>query len=661
MDFFRSQEVARRKTGRLIVLFVAAVMVIIVLAYVVVAGVLIAAGAYHGNGRSTDWTDLSDPLLLVAIGAGTLLLVGGGSFFKLIQLRNGGGAAVAEGVGGRLVNTSTTDFVERRLLNVVEEMAIASGTPVPPVYLLDEESGINAFAAGFSPAEAVVGVTRGGAERLSRDELQGVIAHEFSHILNGDMRLNIRLIGILHGILVIGLLGQILLRAGVYGGGGSRRSSRNKGSATAVILGIGAGLAVVGFAGTFFGNWIKAAVSRQREFLADASAVQFTRNPSGIAGALKKIGGFVGHARIANPNAAQASHMFFGRALTTGLSAIFSTHPPVEDRIRRIDPSWDGRFVESRPVRHGDAAEKIDLSRSATAGHPPGRGVEMVLGAAAVESLVRRIGNPAPVHVEYAKELLAAIPPALASAAREPFGSQAVVVGLLTSDDAEVRAAQGACLLRLGEPGVREEWERLLPTVRSLEGRLRLPVLEAAIPALGAMSPTQYERFRALVVEFCRADKRLDLFEWCLQRIVLGGLDLKFGRAPRRAVHYYALARLGPECEQLLSVLARVGTRSPEDARRAFASAADVLGAELSFLPADQCELRRLDEAVGRLARTAPRLKRELVRACETCIAADRRITAEEAELLRAVVVVLGCPMPPVLPGEVIEADPRTA
>jgi Zn-dependent protease with chaperone function len=276
------------------------------------------------------------------------------------------------------------------LLNVVEEMALASGTPTPPVYLMDREDGINAFAAGFSPNDAVIGVTRGTATRLDRDELQGVIAHEFSHILNGDMRLNLRLMGLLHGILIIGMLGYFILRMSFFSQG--RRRSRDGKDGVPIVV-IGAGLAVIGFAGTFFGNLIKAAVSRQREFLADASAVQFTRHPDGIAGALKKIGGFAQGSSIENPNAPIASHMFFGRA-TSGFNAMFATHPPLAERIRRVDPSWDGEFPEN--VGRAD----VDGASRATA-----LGAAGFAGAAAASTgltgAVASIGQPGPAHLVY--------------------------------------------------------------------------------------------------------------------------------------------------------------------------------------------------------------------------------------------------------------------
>ena len=319
-DFFERQDIARRNTARLVFIFGLAVLAIIVSVDLLLG----ATFGYLVREPGTGAIDrVLDPLILTVAVIGILIVVAGGSAYKVAELW-GGGRVVAEQLGGRLLNPNSTVASERQLLNVVEEMSIASETQTPPVYLLDDEEGINAFAAGFTPSDAVIGITRGTAERLSRDELQGVVAHEFSHILNGDMRLNIRLIGLLHGILIIGLLGHFLFRIAVYSGHGRRRSrDRN----ALPLLGLGAGLAAIGFVGTFFGSMIKAAVSRQREFLADASAVQFTRYPAGISGALKKIGGLLVGATIESPNAPEASHMFFGRA-TSGLSSLFSTPPP---------------------------------------------------------------------------------------------------------------------------------------------------------------------------------------------------------------------------------------------------------------------------------------------------------------------------------------------
>src|SRR5262249_2273093 len=192
----------------------------------------------------------------------------------------------------------------RKLLNVVEEMSIASGVPMPEVYLMPDEKGINAFAAGTAPDNAVIGVTEGCVRHLKRDELQGVIGHEFSHILNGDMRLNMRLIGVVFGLLCIMLVGRVMLDAFIRGGSPRSSSARNANPPPIFLLAIG--LIVIGWPGAFFGRLIQAAVSRQREFLADASAVQFTRNPLGLAGALKKIGGLAYGSRLDSAHAAEA-------------------------------------------------------------------------------------------------------------------------------------------------------------------------------------------------------------------------------------------------------------------------------------------------------------------------------------------------------------------
>src|SRR5262245_8913551 len=337
-DFFERQSAARRNTKWLMWAFGLSVVALAVSTFIVTSIAVEASGpsvrSFGSQGHQFPWQ--------VPFGstAAMLALVGGGTLFKVAQL-SGGGTVVAERLGGRRIYPNSLDPTERRLLNVVEEMALASGVPVPPVFLLHEEKGINAFAAGFSPSDAVVGVTRGCAEQLTRDQLQGVIAHEFSHILNGDMRLNLRLIGVVAGILVMGLVGREMLRIASFSGGGRSK----KDNSSAVLLVIGLVFMVLGFLGLFFGSLIKAAVSRQREFLADASAVQFTRNAEGIAGALKRIGSAVFGSQVDNPRAAEASHMYFAE----GLSSIFATHPPLTERIRCIDPQWDGKFPPALP------------------------------------------------------------------------------------------------------------------------------------------------------------------------------------------------------------------------------------------------------------------------------------------------------------------------
>lgn len=638
-DFFQQQDAARRSTGRLVVLFGLAILAIVASIWVLLAAIT----GYFGRDPETnaiDWTALGDdPRLLIVAFVGALAVIGGGSLYKIAQLR-GGGRVVAEQLGGRLVTGDTSDPIERRLLNVVEEMAIASGTSTPPVYMMDAETGINAFAAGFAPQDAVIGVTRGAATTLDRDELQGVIAHEFSHILNGDMRLNIRLMGLLHGIFVIGMIGYFILRMSFYTGGGRSRDSKG----AMPILALGAGLAFVGFAGTFFGNLIKAAVSRQREFLADSSAVQFTRHPGGIAGALKKIGGFAAGSQVENPNAPQASHMFFGRA-TSGFSAMFSTHPPLAERIKRIDPSWDGGFPELPGPGEGAPGTVGPPGASGFAGGE----TEGAAGPALADA-VGQVGQPTSAHIAFAGALIDRLPEALVAAAHEPYGARALIYALLLDRDEGPRRLQLAHLEAAADDGVYEETVKLARLVDRLDPTMRLPLVEIALPALCALTPWQYELFRKNLVELVEADEMLDLFEWSLQRILLRDMQGRFGRSGPERVRHRSLRAVGSPLAVMLSVLAYVGNRDAGAAAHAFGEAWQGLALpETGLLGHEECGFAALDEALAELDHAAPMVKKRVLEAAVVCVTADRQVTVEEAELLRAVSASISCPMPPIL------------
>lgn len=346
MDFFEHQDKARRHTTLLVVYFVLAVACIIASVYL--ASLLIFYGAQSQTpGGPPQELVLWNPLLLLYSALGTLGVVGLGSLYKTATLAKGG-SVVAESLGGRLVDLNPPDPDERQLRDVIEEMAIAAGVPVPKIYVLDAEHGINAFAAGHAPGDAAIGVTRGCMTLLDRDELQGVIGHEFSHILNDDMRLNLRVMGLLYGILCLAVMGQILIYS---------RGRGSKGRNPMLYLGLA--LIVIGAIGVFFGRLIQAAISRQREFLADASSIQFTRNPAGLSGALQKIGG--AGSRVESAHAGEASHMFFSNGLAKPFLGMLATHPPLEVRIRAIDPGWDGQFKTA-----GVTAEMASLASQFT-------------------------------------------------------------------------------------------------------------------------------------------------------------------------------------------------------------------------------------------------------------------------------------------------------
>jgi Zn-dependent protease with chaperone function len=620
------------------VLFGLAVLGIMGLLYALAA----TAVGFDGQDPSTGavrWSiEWLDPDLMLKVAVATLILVGGASLLRIAQLR-GGGQVVAESMGGRLLHANTSVPLERKVLNVVEEMAIASGIPTPPVYLLDQEAGINAFAAGYSPGDAVIGVTQGCADSLSRDELQGVVAHEFSHILNGDMRLNIRLMGVLYGILVIGFLGFMLLRSSFWAGAAGRRGGRD--NSALAMLAIGVGLMVIGFVGTFFGNLIKASVSRQREFLADASAVQFTRNPSGISGALKKIAGLDVAAAIENPNAAEASHMFFGRAITSGLNSLFSTHPALEERVERIDPSWSAASDRAAAAGRSDAAAAIPGAMG-FASEPAPRAIE-------------QIGQITSAHLDYAEKLIGSLPSDLVRAAHEPYGARAVIYALLIDDDAEARRRQLEELPGIAEADVWQLALRLHPQVSQLDAIVRLPLIDLTLPALRELSPAQFDGFERAVVALVEADDQIELLEWTLQRILLTHLTPQFRRVAEPRQHYRKMRRVASECSVVISMLASASAHGPDVAERAFASAAETLGLpDLRPLPPKRVGLLELDRALSSLSELVPELKRRLLTACAQYISFDHEVSIEEAELFRAIADTLGCPVPPLLPGQLL-------
>ena len=665
MDFFGQQDLARRRTRRLVVLFALAVVAIVLAVYLAVAVFAI------GNDITAE--GVFSPALFAVVAGATLSVIAGGSLYKTAALARGGGESVATLLGGQPLDPASTDEAERRLLNVVEEMALASGTAVPSVYLLREEDAINAFAAGLSRDAAVVGMTRGALEHLDRDELQGVVAHEFSHILNGDMRLNLRLMGLLHGILVISLIGYFVLR----GSSGSGRSSGKKKGGSLALLGLA--LYVIGWVGVLFGDLIKSAISRQREFLADAAAVQFTRNPAGIAGALRKIGGLGAGSRLTSRHAAQASHLYFGNGLRQGKVAWRSTHPPLAERIRRLDPGWDGAFprlgapedAAGRPAPRGArsaaaAAAAASLAAPASTAPPlspaapPAPAEHRGAGAPAAVALspaqvAAVAGQPGPVHLAAAAHLLASLPPALGERAREPMAARAVVLAVLCDADPAVRERQVAAVRAAGEAALLAELETVLPHAVALAPESRLPLVDLALPALRRLSVAQYRDFRSLVDALVAADERVTLFEYALHRVLLRHLEPAFApHAPAR-VASYSLRQLGHPCAVLLSTLAHAGTRGGDGAAAAFAAGVAALGGRaipgLRLLPREECTFRRLDDALSRLAALAPARLRELVAACGAAVAQDGLVSGAEGELLRAIADALGCPVPPLVGG----------
>jgi Zn-dependent protease with chaperone function/uncharacterized tellurite resistance protein B-like protein len=646
MDFFQRQEIARRNTKLLEVYFVLAVIGIILTTYL---AAVVFFGYFGHRFRIEQEPSLAtllwNPKLFFGVSVGTLAIIIGGSVFKTSQLASGG-SAVAEMLGGVPINANTRDPDERKLLNVVEEMAIASGTPVPQVYVLPEEHGINAFAAGHSTSDMVVCATQGCLKYLTRDELQGVIGHEFSHILNGDMKLNLRLMGLVFGILCIAMMGRILLDT----------RSGNSRDRNALPL-VGLALLIIGGLGVFFGKLIKSAVSRQREFLADASSVQFTRNPAGLASALQKVGG-VG-SRIADPNAEDASHFFFANGLRESFAGMFSTHPPIEDRIRALDPSWDGKFksIDIQAVydqEHGrQATQEPHATRAPQledllGGRTIAPSAPIPFPAAVATGLFMQAGAPSAQHLSYAADWRSKLPETLSTAARDPMSAVALIYALLLSKDDAMRATQLDQLQTRVEPAICQEAARLFPAVNTLESAARLPLASLSMTALRQLSAAQYAQFTKALQFIIESDNQLELFEYTLQKIVLRQLAPTFRPSPRPITQYYVLKPILDDCSLLLSAMAYAGQEQPDQIASAFQKGAAKLGDPgVKLVGRENYALPKIDTALEHINRAAPQIKKLILLACAETVAADGVIRESEAELLRAVADTLDCPIPP--------------
>lgn len=625
MDFFQAQADAQRRSTLLVVLFAVAVLAIIAAIY----------GALH-FALTLDSPAPFQPELFAGVAVAVLLLVGAGSTYRTLQLRRGG-PAVAELLGGRRIAPETTDPDERRLVNVVEEMAIASGVPVPAIYLLDQEPGINAFAAGHTIHDAAIGITRGALERLSRDELQGVVAHEFSHILNGDMRLNLRIMGLLFGILLLAVVGRGLIRVG---SSGSRRRRKESGVVQLALLGVV--LIVVGYLGVFFGRLIQAAISRQREFLADAAAVQFTRNPAGIAGALKVIGAHVGSTRLENSHAEEASHLLFASRTRSFLGRLLATHPPLVERIRRIDPTFDGHFdkVPLHPQARADAYRALEGERADRAAR---RDPLDPLG------LLKSVGAPTATHLDQAREVIDALPDSLRNAARNLDDAPALIFALIHPSHGEVAEAATAAIREFGGETLLERTRRLEAELRAARAG-RFTLLELVLPTLRGLDPEETRALLRTVDTIIHADGQVDAFE----KILSQHLALRLGPRTRRrgpgTIH--SLLPLRGPIEIVLSALAYSGADDEHDARAAIAAAVQALPADFGTPTLRTPERATPDsfrQALDRLAAGSPGVRRRILAAATNVVAADGVVRPEEAELLQILASALDCPVPPML------------
>ena len=657
MDFFQAQDDALRRSKRLVFYYMVAVVCIVIAVYLAVTIGFVAYDAWtRPEVSTTSYLDrgvpIWDPARLLVTGGAVVLLVGLGSIFRTLSLR-GGGSKVAETLGGQRIDRSTRDHKRKQLLNVVEEMAIASGVPVPEVYLLPREGSINAFAAGWGTDDAVVAVSAGALEHLSRDELQGVVAHEFSHILHGDCRLNIKLMGVIFGIMMLTLFGRLLgslFRGGIYAGGGRRRRSsgggggRGGGAAVLAVILVVVLITIIGYIGTFFARLIQAAISRQREFLADAAAVQFTRNPEGIAGALKKVGGHVEKAVLQHPKAGEAAHMFFADGMKRSFSSALATHPPLEERIKQIDPQWDGKYDFTKPKPR--LAPETEAS-SPEPGRPAGR--EMIEGMA----ILGAIGTLSRDNLAAAQKITGSIPEALDERLREPEGAMGTILALIMADNKADDEKQWKALGETVDAGDLEALKQLYGQVSKLPREARLGMMELATTTLVEAPEFDLDAFLFLIGKLIDVDKKLSLYECCMRRILRERLNRKRGTASEKAAVHYM--QLKPEVARaagvLLSLVARESTSGDDGtAMRLMQKAVKeqyLLNQKVQYLGIADCGMKDLDGALDTLRASAFAIRAQCLRAVVTCIRADGKLAPSEAELLRMISLSLDCPVPP--------------
>lgn len=644
-NFFQRQDQARKKTGRLILLFILSIVALIVTIYIVC---LLLFVGMTGTDSPVAGNPINLPLALAVTGS-VLLITTGGSLYKIAELSSGG-KSVAMLLGGQLIPANTREPAQRRLLNVVEEMSIASGVPVPPVYFLPNERGINAFAAGYGPGDSVVTVSQGCLDYLNRDELQGVLAHEFSHLLNGDVKLNIRLMGLIFGILSLSIVGRFLLEATPRSR--SNNSDDNKGQMAFFLFGLA--LFVLGSIGAFFGRLIQAAVSRQREFLADASAVQFTRNPEGIAGALKKIGGLQAGSAINNVHAAEACHMFFASGFSGQLASLLATHPPLQERIRAIDPQWNGQFPR---VTRVDVQADLEQPQSASTRKSPWPtfpGMPQtplplpvgVLGIA--DTAVKQMGTVDSQELQSAWEYTQEITDEVREVISEPFSARAAIYALVMSDQPAMREIQLKALQAAVNPRDLAETIAVAPLMEALPHGTRLTVAFQALSALSQMSLRQYQDFRDRVSELIDADRHISLFEFCLQRVVCHYLDQAFGLVKPPPIRFNSVTPLNDSAASILGLLALKGHETSEEAIKTYEIAFQAWNNSNSeFRDASTCGRIDFARALYQFEQATPQLKERLIRACAKCICSNRQVTPAEYELLRAICSALDCPLPP--------------
>jgi len=649
MDFFEAQDLSRKRTRWLVFYFALAVLGVVVAVNAVVLAAFVAYETWTGQGDPTWWS-----LRRIAWTTAIVLTgIGLGSWLRFNEL-SGGGACVAKSLGGRRIDTTTRNQGEKTLMNVVEEMAIAAGMPVPEVYVLDREHGLNAFAAGFTPDDAAVAFTEGCLEHLERDELQGVAAHEIAHIAHGDARCNLIMAALLNGLLSLTLLSQGLRNSstadddgfsGLVRGGGLRGAGAG-GPLFLVILFAVLAITAIGALGHFLGRLIQAATSREREYLADAGAVQFTRYPEGLRRALSKVGGQRRGGRMRHPGSENFAHLFFSSSQLSRASGLLSTHPDLSQRIRAIDASWDGQFTPVE-IEVPVAKQTVQYHRRTVApAKGPGVSERMAM-------LPRLQGPPTPFQWGMLAPLLEGLPEWIGEQLQEPNAAQAMVLAILASSGSYSPSSLPG-VFGPSVPGhLKPAFDRYRPLLAKVDKHRKLILLEVALPALGELTTGGYHQFLDAVDAITESLGHSCIFAFLAARLIRVRLEPKVNG---QAVHSGTVkfTKMTPELAsaagRVLSRVARVSTRSEDDAAYAFAQGVRsqyLLAHSLEFLPSDKQSIPELEAALDQMTLASFPLRRQIVQAARAMVQQNKTITASEYAMVRVLSATLGCPLPP--------------
>ncbi|MGE4349976.1 MAG: M48 family metallopeptidase [Candidatus Berkiella sp.] len=642
MNFFEHQDKARRKSKILILYFVLALLIMIFAMNAAVYGIL-----YYTSQQVPDLRSLMNEPLWLYISLTLTIIIVSGSLFKMYALR-GGGTSVANMVNARRILTDTSDFHEKRLIHIVEEMSIASGVPMPALYIMDKEMGINAFVAGITPKDTVLVVTKGSLENLNREELQAVIGHEFSHIFNGDMKINIRLMAILAGILLIGNVGSIVLRGAGHSSGSKRRDGKGGGGVIIILL-IALVMIIFGYLGLFLGRIIKAAVSRQRELLADACSVQYTRYPQGLASAFKRMLILEQGSKLKSSQAEEINHLCFGEAMSfTFFNSLFATHPPLDQRIKAIDPYGKYTLLNNTAQEEklsGDVtgAKKTNLESVLAP-------IMYTMAATAstanthAETMKNSIGNPSDAHFEHAKNIHNLLPEALLDRARNKEKVEYLYYGLILrryKNKTSIIEHLSKTLNKAELESIYEIYEML----KSLPLETLVPLFDISLPAF---SENPLEKRNAIYnrIEALSQTLKPSLFRFAL--LTLLGKQLTESTRASDRPKYYSLDSVR---EEIATLFAFVTNYSYSDEAQRNEHFANIVNALLSE-PIEKPNIKvfkaiQFRNVLEKLNKLTPELKEKIISSCVELVLSDNHVKIQEAEIIRVISGCLDSPMPP--------------